>query len=328
MGDTSAMPKLPHTSEPPTVSIIIPAYNVAPYIAETLNSVIAQTYPSWEAIVVNDGSTDTLELQRALAPFQSRITYISQENKGAGAARNAAIRVARGEWLAFLDGDDYWAASNLESQLTVLRRRNLDMVWSDGIAVGNSSVAGTRISKLAPCVGEVTIEALILATVNIPNSGTMVRRSCVDAVGGIDETIRRGQDFDLWVRLLNSGVRAGYHGESLLRYRMREGSLTGDTISAIDRELNVLRRVRDKGILSKPLEAVIENRLTQVEALRETTLGKRQLEARQYGEARRHFLKAHQIRPTRKMRLILALLPVAAPLIRRLTLARTPADFR
>lgn len=328
MTDISAMQRFPPTGEHQSVSIIIPAYNVAPYIAATLDSVMAQTYPWWEAIVVNDGSTDSLDLEHALAPFQSRITYIRQANKGAGAARNAAIRVAQGEWLAFLDGDDYWAANCLESQLKVLRQRNLDMVWSDGVAVGDSAVAGTRISKLGPCVGEVTLAALILATVNIPNSGTVVRRSCVNAVGGVDETIRRGQDFDLWVRLLNSGVRAGYHGESLLRYRMREDSLTGDAISAIDRELNVLRRVRDKRILSEQLEAVIDRRLTEVEALRETTLGKRQLHSRQYGAARRHFRRAQQILPTRKMRWVLALFPLAAPLLRRLTLARSPTEFR
>ena len=90
----------------PLVSIIIPAYNVAPFIVSALESVFAQTVKDFEVIVVNDGSVDSLELETAIAPFRDRIQYLVQENRGPSAARNAGIRRARGEFVAFLDADD------------------------------------------------------------------------------------------------------------------------------------------------------------------------------------------------------------------------------
>src|SRR5262245_33441277 len=96
------------SKQSPSVSVIIPAYNIAPFIAEALESVLAQTFTDYEIIVVNDGSPDTEELERVLAPYLSRIRYFKQENQGAGAARNAGLNVATGEYVAFLDGDDVW----------------------------------------------------------------------------------------------------------------------------------------------------------------------------------------------------------------------------
>ena len=92
----------------PRVSIIIPAYNVASYIGETLASVFAQTFTNYEVIVINDGSPDTEELERALEPYFNRISYLKQENLGAGAARNVGLRAAKGEFIAFLDADDLY----------------------------------------------------------------------------------------------------------------------------------------------------------------------------------------------------------------------------
>src|SRR5438132_9051132 len=98
----------------PIVSVIIPAYNVAPFIGETLTTVFAQSFNDYEVIVINDGSPDTEELERALQPFIDRINYIKQENRGASAARNAGLRAARGEFVAFLDADDLWLSNYLD----------------------------------------------------------------------------------------------------------------------------------------------------------------------------------------------------------------------
>src|SRR5437763_483641 len=100
---TRTMPVVVHSELSPQVSIIIPAYNVAPYIAETLDSVFAQTYMNYEVIVVNDGSPDTEDFERALEPYLDRITYLKQENAGVSVARNAGLLAARGEFVAFLD---------------------------------------------------------------------------------------------------------------------------------------------------------------------------------------------------------------------------------
>src|SRR6185369_17705146 len=92
----------------PKVSVVIPAFDIAPYVKETLDSVFAQTYNNFEVILVNDGSRDVKELEIALGSYFDRIVYAEQENLGASQARNTAICLAQGEYLAFLDGDDIW----------------------------------------------------------------------------------------------------------------------------------------------------------------------------------------------------------------------------
>src|SRR4051812_28594915 len=100
----------------PLVSVVIPAYNVGDFIAQALDSVLAQTYRHFEILVVNDGSPDTPVIEAALAPYRDRITYIAQENAGPSAARNAGIERGRGELIAFLDGDDIWLPTCLAEQ--------------------------------------------------------------------------------------------------------------------------------------------------------------------------------------------------------------------
>src|SRR3979411_3252456 len=101
----------------PRVSIIIPSYKTADLIAACLDSVFAQTFQDFEAIVVNDGSPDTPELEKVLQPYLDRIVYIKQVNKRAAGARNTAIGKSGGEFLAFLDSDDTWLPNHLESQM-------------------------------------------------------------------------------------------------------------------------------------------------------------------------------------------------------------------
>src|SRR5213080_1671301 len=126
----------------PRVSIIIPAYNVASYIGETLASVFAQTFTNYEVIVINDGSPDTEELERALEPYFDRISYLKQENLGAGAARNEGLRAAQGEFIAFLDADDLWLPNYLEEQLKFIRANDFDLVCADAMHFGDSPLAG------------------------------------------------------------------------------------------------------------------------------------------------------------------------------------------
>src|SRR5580704_11335265 len=108
----------------PAVSVIVPAYNTAEFIAETLDSVFQQTFTNSEVIVVNDGSPDTEKLEAVLEPFRHRIVYLKQENRGLSGARNTAIRKARGEFLAFLDSDDMWLPKYLETQVDFLEKNS------------------------------------------------------------------------------------------------------------------------------------------------------------------------------------------------------------
>src|SRR5437660_1074209 len=118
-----------HGQKLPQVSVIIPAYNTAHYIGGALASVFAQRFSNFEVIVVNDGSTDCERLELAIGSYLSRITYLKQENRGPGAARNLGIRHSHGEYLAFLDSDDSWLPEYLNEQIGFLRNESsLDMV--------------------------------------------------------------------------------------------------------------------------------------------------------------------------------------------------------
>src|ERR1700730_233454 len=146
----------------PRVSVIIPAYNTAHYIEATLESVLAQTFPDYEVIVVNDGSPDTPALERVILKYESRIRYIKQENRGLAGARNTGIRLARGELLAFLDSDDIWVPDYLASQLKLFEETpSLDVVYSDALHFGDPALAGKTYMQTCPSNGPVTLENLI-----------------------------------------------------------------------------------------------------------------------------------------------------------------------
>lgn len=123
------------------VSVIIPAYNVAPFIAETLDSLFAQTWRNFEAVVINDGSTDDTE--ERLTPYRDRIVYIKQENRGVMAARNAGLQAARGRYIALLDGDDLWEPKFLETLAGMLQADpNLSVAYPNAVFFGSPNFAG------------------------------------------------------------------------------------------------------------------------------------------------------------------------------------------
>src|SRR5881296_1097754 len=118
----------------PVFSVVIPAYNAARHIGEALDSVFAQTFNDYEVIVVNDGSPDTVELEKRLQHHMHRIVYIRQQNMGPGGARNAAIMRSTGEYIAFLDSDDKWLPEHLADMMNVLRGDpTLDLVYADAV---------------------------------------------------------------------------------------------------------------------------------------------------------------------------------------------------
>jgi len=312
----------------PQVSIIIPAFQVAPFIAETLASVMAQRWNDWEAILVNDGSPDTPALEAAIRPFRDRIRYLTQANQGAAEARNTGIAAAQGDWLAFLDGDDRWDPDYLEVQLAELKARQLDMVWSDGVFLGDTPRAGRRLMTELHCQGPVTVLAMIRARVNVITSATVVRRALVERVGGFDPTLRRAQDFDLWLRLVQAGARAGYHDRPLIGYRVREGSLTGDALAQVDRELAVFARLREKLAFSPEEDRAINQRVAGLESAHHLILGKRALVRRDYAAARELVSRARTRQPSLKLAAVQGALSVAPGLVRALAMSRTPAEHR
>ncbi|HEX7331575.1 MAG TPA: glycosyltransferase family A protein, partial [Pyrinomonadaceae bacterium] len=205
MTEAEIQPQAIHSDTSPTVSVITPAYNAAKYIGDALQSVLNQTFPSHEVIVINDGSPDTDELERELRKYPATIQYIKQENRGAAAARNAGLRSARGEYVAFLDADDRWLPNFLEEQLAFLKSSNAALVFADARLIGDSPLAGRTFMELDPPRSAVTPESLLAVEVTVLTSTVLARRQPILEVGLFDEEIKRGHDFELWFRLAKSG---------------------------------------------------------------------------------------------------------------------------
>jgi glycosyltransferase involved in cell wall biosynthesis len=236
----------PDSAPSPLVSVIIPAYRTAQYIGETLQSVFAQTFTDHEIIVVNDGSPDTPELEKALAPYRSRIRYTAQENRGLAGARNAGIRLARGQLFAFLDADDLWEPEFLASQVDFLRKHpGVDLVYADALIFGDVPEAGRRVMEFSPSAGEVTFERLVTRACTVLVLTVLARREAVIRAGLFDESLRRVEDADLWLRMIKTGSRIAYQKTVLARYRRRGGSLSTDGASMLETYMRVLDKLRE-----------------------------------------------------------------------------------
>ena len=238
------------TQTPPLVSIVIAAYNASTYIQETLDSVLAQTFTDYETIVVNDGSRDSDELERILESHPLEIVYISQENKGVSAARNAGINAAQGEFYAQLDADDQWEPNYLAVQARYLKEHHdIALVYPNAIIFGDSPDAGLEYMNLCPSDGEVSFESLIQQRCTILTCVT-ARMNVIRSVGMFDESLRSCEDFDLWLRIVKSGGRISYHRQMLARYRRHAGSLSSNRVWMTSNLLTVLERAGKRSDLT------------------------------------------------------------------------------
>lgn len=184
----------------PVVSVVIPAYNAAWCVRKAIDSVLAQTFRSFELIVVDDGSTDSTP--NVLASYGNAISVVRQPNRGMGRARNAGIQAATGEFIAFLDSDDWWLPQKLERQVALMR---------SAPHVGFSSCAARvedpegRLLNLWRCPGWEGdfLVHLFSSGADVPGScsAVMARRQLVVEAGGFDESLRGVEDPDLWMRL-------------------------------------------------------------------------------------------------------------------------------
>jgi len=299
----------------PLISVIIPAYNVAPYIGETLASVFAQTFTDYEVIVINDGSPDTAELERALENVRARIRYLSQQNLGAGPARNAGLRAARGELIAFLDGDDLWLPNYLEEQSKFIRRHECDLVCADAVMFGETGDSAQTymewLMNAAPPVGQASFLELISAERCLITSGVVARRQPILEIGLFDESLRSAQDFDLWLRMARSGARLMFHRQPLLRYRVHEHGLTGTTANSITRELRVFDKIEKEYDLAPDETAEVLPVIRGRRAMLQFELGKALIANGDFAAAQTAFADAGREQRTWKTQVALWLSKVA-----------------
>lgn len=209
---------LPSQRSADLVSVIIPAYNAAKYLRETLDSVFAQTYPFFEVIVVDDGSTDATP--SILTEYSDRIQVLNQSNRGSAAARNFGAKHAKGKWLAFVDADDIWLPSKLALQID--RCGQYDISHTDSMCFGETLAMEVRRSSFeTPYWGNV-LEKLLVRNF-ITNSSVIVRREVFFLHGGLDESLGGVEDWALWSKIC-AEHELGYLPEPVVRYRIHRQS--------------------------------------------------------------------------------------------------------
>lgn len=304
-------PDLNSQEKIPFVSIIIPAYNIAEYIAETLDSVFAQTFTNYEVIVINDGSPDTVEFERALEKYRSKIIYLKQENKGVGPARNFGIEYSKAELLAFLDGDDVWLPTFLESQIKFLQTHSYDMVYCDAYLFGDSYLGTkTYMNGGSPSVGEANFENLLAYKCCVILSGTIAKKQRVSDVGMFNPTDIRAQDFDLWLRMAHAGAKIGYQRDVLLKYRVRSNSVSGNNVQRVQREIDVFNRIANTLELNDYQIQIINSQLKRLEAEIEFQRGKTYLLKEDFQKAIVSFETANVYRKSVKLKIITLMLKI------------------
>jgi glycosyltransferase involved in cell wall biosynthesis len=290
----------------PRVSVIIPAYNTAHYIEATLESVLAQTFPDYEVIVVNDGSPDTPALERVILKYESRIRYIKQENRGLAGARNTGIRLARGEFLAFLDSDDIWLPDFLAEQLKFFAQNpSLDMACTDCIYFGNTELEGRSWQSLDSIEDPVTFDKVLPTHGGAFASFSLLRRQTVLKVGFFDEALRLLEDYHYWLKFLYGGGKMAYIRRVLGKRRVHSESLTYNQDVIIPHAINALRRLLE--ILDPAgREAVLVRReIALAESKVSVKQGRDQLAMGDYTGAEKAFAKAYAAVPSRKVALAL-----------------------
>lgn len=230
----------------PRVSVITPTYNRSRRILPTLRSVLEQSYPDFELLVVDDGSTDdTGEIVQELARTDSRIRYHRQVNGGGGAARLEGLRLARGQWIAYLDHDDRWVPEKLELQARYLEEHPeagmvygvVDFVDEEGVPRGTLKVryrSGWIRDQLIICQN-------FLGTYTNP----MIRADLLRKIGGPDPEIGMSDDWDLFIRLA-AEAPVGFINRTLVLYNIgNEASQSRNMTGAIEAERRVLEKHRD-----------------------------------------------------------------------------------
>lgn len=259
-----------------TVSIIMPVYNGEKYIAESIRSVLDQTYRNWELIVVDDGSTDnTAQIAQSFSAEDQRIKYIFQQNKKLAGARNTGIANSTGELVAFLDADDLWVKEKLEAQVKTISETGSDVVFSDAFyfpgddTTDESTLFSSFYGRVVGRFDGPAMTRLLLKGNPIAVLSVVVRKSILNEIGGFDEnpSFRGCEDYDLWFRLAGHG--AVFYGMDavLARYRVHASAMSRNRPQMLASELAVIEEHipedgPDRKIAKKRLKHVYRESLT------------------------------------------------------------------
>ncbi|MGY0836081.1 glycosyltransferase family 2 protein [Aerococcus urinaeequi] len=220
------------------VSIITPVYNAESFIADTIDSVINQTYKNFEMILVDDCSTDDSKLVIDKYSSDSRIKYVKlSENSGAAVARNKGIELATGRYISFIDSDDVWHKDKLKKQLCFMRDNNYGFTYTNFEFMDEKG----ELKKSSPKLPDKLNYTGLLKNTAIACSTVCIDR---ELVGDFRmPLVRKGQDTATWLQILRNYPAAYLLDEPLNRYRIRTGSLSDNKIQALKRTWNTYYRL-------------------------------------------------------------------------------------
>ena len=221
------------------ISIIMAAYNAEKTIEQAINSVLSQTYPDFELLVVNDCSTDkTAMLAEAIVKKDDRVRLISNEkNSGVSYTRKHGLEEASGEWVAILDSDDAWAPEKLEKQINLQKKTNADLLFT-GSAFMDAD--GKPIDWYLAAPAEVTYRQLLKQNV-LSNSSALVRKELYAKYYAVGDGMH--EDFAMWLNILKDGRKAYGVDEPLLIYRIAKSSKSGNKFKAAKMNWNTYRYI-------------------------------------------------------------------------------------
>lgn len=227
------------------VSIITPAYNCEKFISKTIESVLSQTYPHWEMIVVNDCSSDTTgQIAQKYASYDKRIKYIKLEyNSGAAVARNVAMSMAKGQYIAFLDSDDLWLPDKLSTQIKFMQDNNYKFSCTDYEQIDES---GNPLGKIIKCREKADYNRVLLDC-PIGNSTVMYD---VSQLGKFEvPDIRKRNDDALWLKMLKKEKYIYGLSQVLTQYRIRKDSISANKLQLVKYHWTLYRKIEKLNII-------------------------------------------------------------------------------
>ncbi|NEP72062.1 MAG: glycosyltransferase family 2 protein [Okeania sp. SIO2G4] len=219
----------------PLISVIVPAYNAEEYLEEALQSISKQNYEPLEIIVIDDGSTDkTASIAKG---FSDKINYIYQENSGPAAARNTGIKIAQGEYIAFLDSDDIWGDNHLEILLNYLTQEpDLEA------AMGRVQCMVVKENQQ----GKKIFEEFGEATINVNLGAGIYKKSVFIKQGYFDPNLQQSEDVDWFMRNKEAGIKIAMLEETTLYYRLHQDNISRDRKRGYSTFLNALKKSLDR----------------------------------------------------------------------------------
>ncbi len=249
----------------------MPVYNAAKYIRRAIHSVTEQTFADWELIIINDGSTDnSLKIIDEVAGIDSRIHVISQANSKQAAARNAGLRVAQGDWVAFIDADDEWNNRKLEIQLRDSEKA--DVLFCKGYIFEEITGSSRPYPSVSGKFSGKEMYKILFFKNPIANLAVMIKKELIARAGYQNELSRNltgCEDWEFWMRLANSGATFFGSDDFLFKYRIHDSNTSGNDLNMKIAEINAIylslnKSLFEKGEITNRLNPLIDSSVTEL----------------------------------------------------------------